>query len=48
MVTEKSGNEVDKEFLSFISGTMEWESPPSFWLLETLTSLRDRAWELVA
>ena len=25
----KSGNEKDKEFLSFISGMREWESSPS-------------------
>jgi len=38
----------DKELLSLISEKIEWESPPSFWLLETLTGLKDQVRRLVA
>jgi hypothetical protein len=38
----------DKELLSLISEKIEWESPPSFWLLRILTSLRDQVRRLVA
>jgi hypothetical protein len=36
-------NRVDKKFLSVISGKRERQSPPSFWLLETLIGLKDWA-----
>jgi hypothetical protein len=38
----------DKEFLSFISGKIEWSRHLIFWLLGTLTGLRDRVRGLVA
>jgi hypothetical protein len=38
----------DKEFLSFSSEKMEWESQLSIWSLGTLTGLRDRVRGLVA
>ena len=37
----------DKEFLSFISGKIEWSRHLVFWLLGTLTGLRDRVRGLV-
>jgi hypothetical protein len=45
---ENMGNGEDMDFLSFISGRREWESPPSIWSLGTLTSLINQARGLVA